>query len=457
MTGSRHNELIGDRETHQTSISRVGGGRGALLFTAMTGTALTLASFGALALQGDYSVGAGVEYSDNITLDSGNERNDLIWIGLVGLSVSEESSNINGAARALIEHRKYSENTFDDETLLTLRSALDWRISENRFHWRIEDYFEQQFLDRQAPETPDNRVGTNVLSTGPDFFLRLDSVNSAEMGLRYSDYYFEESEADSERKSGYLRWIHKLRRGGELSVNWGLQDVAFDENVAHTDFDRQDLFASYDKQQAHTTLGVDLGISRIDRQNNDTIDGFLGRLLWTQEFRAASLIQIDASVQYTDTGLDLLTAGQRGRELDIVGEQLSADIFHDQRVEVTYQLGTAANSLEVQAIVRDEDFETDQSLDRTSHGGRILGRRAIAPLVTGTAFADYRRTKYRDDGEVQKDSSLGLGLSYRLARQLTASLQYRFMLRSSNIDVSEYDENRLTFVVYYGSDPYSYR
>lgn len=423
---------------------------------AVIAIALAAASPGAYAIRSQVSLGAGLDYSDNATFAETDTESELARVALIGVSATERSSAVTADLRSLVEYRSYQQEIYDDETLFNLRGTLDWEILPNRLNWVVGDYFSQETPDIRAPETPTNRVNANAFTTGPDLAFRLGAVDTLTLSGRYADYYFEENAADSQRGLVSMNWAHRLAEVGEISATIGHEDVDYTE-TASDDFKRDELFVSYVDTRVHSTFDVDAGVSFIDRSAEEDITGFLGRVRWTRELGTTSYFEVVGYSQYTDSGLNLLTVGELDEALQLDSEQLSTDVFYDKRVEASYHRGTAGRSLTLSAFARDEDFEEETFNDRTSFGGRIEGDRALMPRLTGNAFASYRRTKYVFDDTVQKDTAAGVGVDYRLSRKLTLAFDIIHNIRHSSGLGTDYDENRVLLLLYYGVDPYLYR
>ena len=79
--------------------------------------------------------------------------------------------------------------------------------------------------------------------------------------------------------------------------------------------------------------------------------------------------------------------------------------------------------------------------DVISLGGRFARR--LSPRLTLNLFAGYERSEF-DDGQEDDEYNLTAGLNYELYKNLRADLQYGFGLQKSNVDTSEFTENRVT-------------
>lgn len=408
------------------------------------------------ALRNDYAIGLEAEYSDNMTLAETNKEDEVGLSLLLAYSLDQTSAAFDADIRALFDYANYLNNVYDDETLGSLRTDLEWRPIPGTLHWRLEDYFTQTLRDAAAPETPGNRINTNAFSTGPDILLRLAPATTLQTSLRHAEYYFEDTTVDNSRNMASIGWIRALRSTFDLSANVAFEDTDFSEEV-NNDFKRVDLFIRADTRRGRSTLLADVGASRIDRDNQDRIDGFLGRLSLMRQIGFNTQFNIEASTQYTDSGTDLLMAGASPFELDRSNEQITGDIFFDRRIESRYRRGTSERNWEVHLLLRDEDYET-LPRDRKTYSVRFLFHRGVGPSTYINGYALLRHEDYVETTQLDKDAEYSLGVERRLARNLTARLDYVFNTRDSTLVGGDYDENRVIFLIYYGrTNPRSFR
>lgn len=414
-----------------------------------------LHSQSAFALKADYTLGMQAEYTDNITLTDANTQDDVALSLLGGFLVDHAAAGLDADVRGLLDYRNYLDNTYDNETLGSLSGVVEWRPLPGLLHMVVEDYFTQTAVDTAAPDTPDNRVDANAFSIGPDLFFRLAPATTLETQLRRSEYYFEDTTADSNRNTVAAGLVRAIRPQLSLSANLAYEDAEFpDQHLS--DFTKTDYFLRGISRHGRTEITADAGLSDIDRNIGDDVDGFLGRLSLGRQIRTNARIDLEMASQYTDSGVDLLSAGSAPFELDRSGEQTTGDIFFDNRIEARYFSGTSERSWGAYLIARDEDYEILPQ-DRRTMGGRLEFRRGISESLYLNGYAQYREEEYLELNQTNKDSELGLGLERQLARRFTARLDYTFNSRNSNVAGLDYDENRILFLVYYGSDPQLFR
>ena len=286
--------------------------------------------------------------------------------------------------------------------------------------------------------------------------MRLSPISRSEFGFRISRFNFEEQGVDSTRLLGSGRYFRKHDSRIESSANIVVEQANFDDEDVNPDYLRNDLFLGAESDDRLNQWVVNLGATYIDRDKDDSVSGFLGRIDWRRYFRASSFIDINAIAQLTDTGANLLEAGQRQRVIDSVSDQISGDIFYEKRLEGVYQLGGVNRTGVLRLQYRDEDYET-QALDRRVIGGRagFILNRSLA--LAGEAFIDYRHNKFFDQDRTEKDFTSGVSASYRLNRKFTIRGEYTLRNRNSNNPEFDYRENNVYLYLYYGADPVSFR
>lgn len=408
------------------------------------------------ALRADYGLGVGAEYSDNIALVETDEQDDVGLSLFAGFSLEHSAAELDADVRGGIEYTDYTNDVFSDETLGSLRADVEWRPIPGVLHWTVEDYFTQTLRDSIAPETPANRINANAFSTGPDFFLRLGPATTFETHLRRAEYYFEDTDADSSRNMLSLAWVRALRPQLDVSANLAYEEANFTQTDS-LDFDRFDYFLRGVSRRGRSELAADIGATRVDRESGDDIDGFLGRLLLRRQVGVNTQLDLEASSQYTDSGVDLLTAGAAPFTLDRSNEQISGDVFNDRRIEARYRTGTADRNWSAYIQLRDEDYDT-LLRDRETRAVRLDFHRNISASLFLNGYALLRREEYTDVPlRTDNDAEYSLGLERRMSRTITARLDYAYNTRDSSIAGFDYDENRIVFLIYYGSNPSTFR
>jgi len=409
----------------------------------------------AIAARADYALGINTEYSDNQNLSADNELSDIKMSFLSGLSFHENTASIQSDLRALAEYNKYKNGTFEDEVVLNLSTENIWTIRPSSFFWVLEDYFSQTENDVLLNETPDNLINTNVFSTGPDIYFRIDPVNKVAINMRASSYNFEDNDTDSKRGSLRLGWIYNVHSSLDVSINTEFQDVSYEE-IDDSDYSSQDYFISINSEYSRSIFHLDFGTSFIHRDTREDFDANLLRMTWVNQFRSQSFFTLDVSSQITDSGLDLQMSSSSEQEFDRTGTQISGDIYKANNIEAIYHIANGYRSLDFTLGFRDEDFEEVEQDRILKRFGFNFSYNYFTRVLISTLL-QYEKVDNTDIQQLDEQITAGVSFDYRMSRNFTFRTEVTSIKNTSNVSTSEYDENRLLFSFNYSGNPQSYR
>ncbi len=200
---------------------------------------------------------------------------------------------------------------------------------------------------------------------------------------------------------------------------------------------RTDLRVSYggrdDSQSAKVDFSYDITArSSITASYSEVLEKSQERLV-----RNVSSIELDPeSDQFDDP--------ETGLPFD--PNQSPFDIDNETSRIKTFRIGIngvrGRNTFGLNGAVQNKKIEPGGlEQDVTSLAGRFTRR--LSPRLTLNLFAGYERSEF-DDGQEDDEYNVTAGLNYQLYKNLRADLQYGFSLQNSNVDTSEFTENRMT-------------
>ena len=440
------------------NVSRGGIGRGQLLVAG-----ILLGGMVSSLQAGEFAYGLGylATHSDNISRVPANERSEWIHSLLAGFAYQENTTNLVARVLAQAEYNNYQKGTYGDETLYYLNSSAVWTISPQRFLWTLEDTARQALVDSTGVDTPSNRAGVNVLSTGPDFFVRFSPVQALALGARLGDVYTGRANADSKRFSGNAGWQYQASSVSTYSLNYQVLDVRYDNSTLNNDFRRQDMFARAQYRPSRSQYTLDLGESDIHRDRGSDLSGSLARLMWTRQLTTESTLGVSASREFSDTGTALLTAsqtlnspttaaGQAAPSTVVTSDILTSDVYLAKHGEIFYYLRGNRVGAQLQASQRKYDFETT-ARDRKETGGRAQFDFYYSSTTTASLFTEYAKTEYLNFVRRDTDRDSGMRYGYRLTRTVSFGLEGRHTERRSTDPTLKYVDNRVLLSVMYSS------
>jgi len=407
-----------------------------------------------------YGVGYYVESSDNIRRTPTNTVDDVTNSVFAGFTYLENGPVLDAHLTALAEYRDYKYDTYNDGPLYYADASLLWRIAPQRLSWVLVDRYDQITRDTSLPDTRDNQVDANVLSTGPDIYVRLGQVNTLALELRYGKATYGQGygEADNSSYGGSLRWLYAANSEMTYSLNYQASQIYYDDEILNDNYSRQDFFVRAETHQARSRFLLDLGITKIDREKAGETNGPVARLTWSQQLTSESSASILLAGEYLDTGTDLLSTATSTTPVpgapppSNANGGITTDLYYQKRAELFYGLSGGYLGLNLRAFYRDIDYESVPQ-DRLESGEMLdvtyNTSSALATTIYGRHMDVHYQNVVRDDWE----NEAGIRFLYRLNRNVSATLDVWRSWRYSTDPLQEYTDNQVLLALLYSSSP----
>lgn len=432
-------------------------------------------------------------FSDNIDLQpDGQDQSALTTEIVPGITLRSESARVTAALNAfpIIRHQTAGSDqgvsiagdlaglgtveAFEDlffidaqasisQQILSSRQAASTANEETVQVYRVSPYLRSRFggfaegearyrISRVLVGGQEGAAGTSD-STTQSLHLSLDS-GADFTRLRWSvsalgSYEDRSDDDDVSRWETDVEVEYAFNRSISILAAAGYQ--VFDDGIAANDIEeptwragfrwrpgpRTDLRASYggrdDSQSANLKFSYDITArSSITASYSEVLEKSQERLV-----RNVSFVELDPETdQFNDP--------QTGLPFD--PNQSPFGIDNETSRIKTFRFGIngvrGRNTFGINGAVQNRKTEPGGlEEDVISFGGRFARR--LSPYLTFNLFAGYERSEF-DDGQQDDEYNVTAGLDYELYRNLRASLQYGFRLQSSNVDTSEFTENRVT-------------
>jgi hypothetical protein len=399
-----------------------------------------------------YGLGYTAEHSDNIFLASSNERSDWIHSLLANLAYQEKTIDLEAHVLAQATYNHYQKNSFDDETLLDLKSSAVWTISPQRFFWTLEDRNQQALVDTTGVSTPANRTNVNVLSTGPDVYLRVAPVHTLALGARAGDVYTGRADDDNKRFSGSAAWLYQSSSITTLSLNYQALDVRYDNSTLNNDFRREDIFFRADFRPSFSQYVLDLGTTHINFDRGVDESGTLARLSWIRHSTPESSFGASISKEFSDTGADALATNTPSSQGATSGQAtiITADVYTTKGGTIFYNHSGSQLGVQFMAGERKLDFQTTLQ-DRKETTGSLQVDYLFPGATTAALFTQYIRTEYMDVTRSDTERNTGIRVNQHLSHTVSLGLEGRHHDRTSTVSSSSYVDNRVLLTILYSS------
>jgi len=410
---------------------------GATKLTVLTG--LLFSAFGVHALEFKPGAGVGLEYSDNASLRPDNEEDDWIAIGYVGASIAESTGPVRANATTSLTYQNYQDSTFGDKYYFDLGADARWDAIRDRLQVELRDYYTQRYVDSLNADTPSNVQDTNVFTFRPNATFPISARNSLLISPSYSNYYYEESDADNQQYGLNASWLYSMYSNLNVSLNGGVRQIKYDDEDSNPDYIIRDIHLGLAGQRARSTYSVNVGATHIDRDRFENQNGFTGNINWLLELTGRSSIRAYVATELRDAGSGLLNSEIDPGTGDFSNEQISSDVVQNDIIRVGYNRKGSTLDARLWGELRDADYkETPDDREVKEVGADLTYH--LSALTTAGAYGSYNNSKETDAGRRDKTYDIGADIGYRLSRNLRTVFDLRYRDRSSNLDSQEYSE-----------------
>lgn len=404
------------------------------------------------AVQIDYTLEGGIEYSDNVTLTYIDPVSSAMRRAILFADMHDETDTVSYYFRPRVSHTNYKNDQLEDRTFYGLDASLSWEIIPRGFSWSFDDFLGQTAIDAADPLTTFNQQTTNVFLTGPDMILRLGSNRRFEALLRYADFYYETGDIDNQRYGGLFRLISESNDVHEFSLNVESADVSYDDPELNENYKRDDAYIGFRGEGRRGNIIVDTGYTKINREVSEDLNGFIGRIQSEIQLNSRSNLTLYGHAQYTDSSRSFLISRAYLTGIRTFDTQISANILYEKYAYIGYTWSQEPNAISFEISKVDQDYDdTLDPYDRTVNRASLEFDRDLTRLtsiyISGYWANSYYTTTFIED----KDSDYFIGLGYRLSRSLALRARLGYRERNSTDVTRNFEENSAYLFINYSN------
>ncbi|MCW5570590.1 MAG: hypothetical protein KIT78_05805 [Steroidobacteraceae bacterium] len=402
----------------------------------------------AMAQQVDLGLTIGAFHTDNIRRESTDEESQTV--GELGLRLgwTRNAGRLNGNVDANLAYREYFDDAYDSDLQGGFNGRLVYWFLPERLSWEFQDNYARALIDPRNVDTPGNQQNANYFTTGPDLRLAIGDRTSVLIGGRWSDAYYEDTDAGNQRLSGSLGIERRMSERSTLSLNATAERVEYDDDTLASDFDRQSGYLEFANQGARTRLSVRAG-GTVLHDFGDTTSGPLLNLTMERQLSARSTLTLNAGTELTDSA-DAMRREQQIGGVDIEGDHpiISAGQFQSDFVSLAWALEGARTTLDLAVDLRSEDYEGDATLNRDALGATAAWVRRLSARLSWRVFGGWTTQDF-DRSDVKFDEwNAGTGFDWLLTETVGVTLLgERFEGSGDTLggaNQRDYTENRVT-------------
>ena len=397
----------------------------------------------------EYELRLGVGTSDNIGRTPASEIDDVIALVGVELAYERDSRGLELRIEGDVEHRKYTENSFDSETLGEVNADARVNILSDAISWVVEDRFGHVQSDPFEADSPDNRETINNFTTGPDFRLAMGSSDAVFLSGRYGVSDFHESDVDNDFIQGRLSYVHALSRIRELSFNVAVDEIEYD-NPEISGFRRHAAFIGFKSETSRSEVSLRIGRNELKDFITESGGTFV-EFEFARDILATSRLVLGYDQRFTN-GSELFSDFQnpgagfgQTRNVTSVGDPLQI-----KRASAGIEAARGASSYSLFVAGQEDDYETRGEFDRTRFDIRLGGRWSLNETWSVSSSVGMVRNDFDQVDRDDEDLDIRAGLDARLSQRTSVRFEAIHFDRDSNDARFDYIENQLFLTIRVG-------
>lgn len=358
------------------------------------------------------SLGVSGEFTDNVFETNTNRISDYITRALPGVVMSYKAPLLAVNVDYLFDYRDYARNTHKDEVTHALSAKGQLTAVQSLLFLDVSEEYQRVSLDVTRDVTREslfvNQSDRNVVSASPYITVQPTARIAVKSGYRFVDTIYSSSlGVDKTDHVAFLNMTYELVKRWSLTA-----DYAFTRELAdNDDFNRHQILGGFRYEYADKSfLFAQGGNTRIRYERGRSFDNNIWNAGLTHQF---------------DTATATIVTGVRYNEDPL--RNIIQESFVSGTLEKRFERGALGLSPYYSEYVL---TETD-SLQTKKYGAVAQGSYEILPDFNGRVALTserYQQWPLRNSTvRFQVDS----GLSYLLARLLTASFSYVYVDYSS--------------------------
>ncbi len=417
-------------------------------------TITSLFAFGCAGVQAgqlDYTLYAGIEHSDNITLSAAHPISQSTLIPGATFRFDQQGDVLQAHAAGSIEYRNYLGSRFSNQTQTQLSGQANWTILPQRLDFVLEDYAAVQPVDSTVSNSPSNLQQTNVLSLGPTLRFNLASSWRGQVDARYIDSRAQKTKQfDSQRGQFAARLIHDFSLGNVGSLNAGTQKVHYTSASPAADYRGDRFYGRYQGSFAHTEVDVSGGWTHLqfDQGSPRSYSGSMLSATGTWHPSETNSLSVKLARQYTDAAQSMtepdLTSPAEGRGGIVTGQAVvGPQVYLERRGELTYAWRSDRLTFSLAPYYRKLSYVKDTTYDQVGRGADVGLGYKFRPTLLLSAYANVERLRYDTLNRLDRTLSYEVALSDQRTVHWSWRVSFLHQQRHSDAAGRSFHENRI--------------
>jgi len=402
------------------------------------------------ALEFEPGVGVGAEYTNNAELTPAeiSSVDDLITIGYVGASLSENEGPLTYKATTSFNNQSYTQDTYPDQHYFNLGATADWEMIKDRFDWSLMNFFSQRTVNSLAANTPDNLQDSNIFTLGANIFFPISSRQAFTLSPSFSQYYYEVQLTDNKQYALSANWNYQMYRLTSIGLNLSNRIINyFEQDIADTTF--TNLAFILNTQRSRSSASANLGATYVQREGGEGATGFAGSLNVRTNLTSRSEFNALLSTDLSDTSSVSAVSVEdpiTGNPNDV---QITTDVVRNSLFNLAYL--REDGSLNSRAWLEYQKLRySDSPLNREIRTFGVQLNYPVTQLVSAGTYINFNRTKELDTARIDENFIVGSSLNYRFTRKWHSLFDIKYRTKDSTDATENFNEFTVFASLVYG-------
>ena len=387
---------------------------------------------------------------DNVNLDlisAGDE-----WVNTITgtIGVIENSSNLIADVNASVSVLNYKNDPSQDTTELDLALNTLWIVNPNRFEWLVSDVYTQTLINPLLSDSQSNREDINIFTTGPNYYLRLNSQHNINFDARFENIYYSSTNGDSDRISTALGWEYRVNSALTNSLNAEFSTLDYKDNTLN-DYGRNDLFVRVAYQRGRNRFIAEAGVTKLEFESQGDFSEPRYLLSIQNQRTTNSDIFLEFSHRISDEATEIIDDALDPLADSATPTSVGTDIFLEDNINIRYNKTTNRFGFfaEIEGVKR--NYATQDLLDIHSFQVSIQPTINFSQTASLNLEAMQLTTLYDNSILDREDVDTTYILSYNnsFSRNLRWSLSVETEQRKSTVPLFDYEDNRILATLSY--------
>ena len=366
------------------------------------------------------------------------------------ISVIENTANLVANIDTTLEATRYSNNQATDVTTGQLLGNALWSIKPGQLEWFVSDVYTQTALDPLSSNTPSNRQNVNALTTGPNYYVRINRRSNLALEARLENYAYDNAQIDNSRVFGASRLDYMFTSSISSNLHYESTQVMYENNVLNPDFNRNDVFLGLLYQRNVNRAELQGGYTLINYDGRTDIR--VSRYLLALENRRTrtTTIRAEYNREISDTSSDLRSVTSTDNTTLLA---TSALLYVRSSTSLNITNTLSSGTLILNVYKTDSDYLTDNTRDQTEEGASLRNSWNISGSSSLAIDGSYIQSSYfnRAPERINEDYLYGASYIHRYGRNININLRAQQAERESTESAQTYDDTRITLTLEYVS------